>query len=103
MMETENEILASFTKAIGHPMRVEILRILMKQESCYCGDIVEELPLAQSTVSQHLKELKKSGLIKGTVSGKNVCYCIDFEKVNEFKTLLSTIFDINIDSENKCC
>ncbi|MEO7081016.1 MAG: metalloregulator ArsR/SmtB family transcription factor [Flavobacteriales bacterium] len=68
---------ARYAKALAHPARVAILRLLAQRDSCVCGDIVDELPLAQSTVSQHLKELKEAGLIQGTISGTNVCYCID--------------------------
>ena len=68
---------ARYAKALAHPARVAILRLLAHRDSCVCGDIVDELPLAQSTVSQHLKELKEAGLIQGTITGTNVCYCID--------------------------
>ena len=71
---------ARYAKALAHPARVAILRLLAKRDSCVCGDIVDELPLAQSTVSQHLKELKEAGLIQGTIAGTNVCYCIDPEE-----------------------
>lgn len=73
---TQNEI-AVFAKALGHPARVAILQYLIKKRSCACGDIVDELPLSQSTVSQHLSELKKAGLIKGDITGQSICYCID--------------------------
>src|SRR6478736_6272217 len=66
-----------YAKALSHPARIAILRLLIKKQACICGDIVEELPLSQSTVSQHLKELKEAGLIKGDIEGKKVCYCID--------------------------
>lgn len=69
--------LSRYAKALGHPARVAILRLLAGKRNCFCGDIVHELPLAQSTVSQHLKELKEAGLIQGTISGTSVCYCID--------------------------
>lgn len=69
--------LARYAKALGHPARVAILRLLASKRNCICGDIVDELPLAQSTVSQHLKELKQAGLIQGTITGTSVCYCID--------------------------
>src|SRR5437870_3234054 len=68
--------LAELTKAVGHPVRVRILRMLVRKEACICGDIVDELPLAQSTVSQHLKVLKEAGLIRGDVDGPRVCYCV---------------------------
>lgn len=69
--------LAVITKALGHPARIAILQFLIKTKSCVCGDIVDELPLSQSTVSQHLKELKNAGLIKGNIDGPSVCYCVD--------------------------
>ena len=72
----ENKI-AQFAKALAHPARIAILQLLLKKQTCYCGDIVEEMPLSQSTVSQHLKELKNAGLIKGTIDGAKICYCID--------------------------
>ena len=69
--------LAVIAKALGHPARIAILQFLIKTKSCVCGDIVEKLPLSQSTVSQHLKELKNAGLIKGDIDGQSVCYCVD--------------------------
>lgn len=84
--------LAKYTKALGHPARVTILRILSKQKSCYCGDIVEELPIAQSTVSQHLKELKNAGLIKGEITPPKVKYCIDKENLEKAKQLFNDFF-----------
>ena len=74
--KAQNE-LAVIAKALGHPARIAILQFLIKSKSCVCGDIVGELPLSQSTVSQHLKELKNAGLIKGNIDGPSVCYCID--------------------------
>lgn len=73
--EEQNQ-LAKLAKALGHPARIAILQYLMKRKSCVCGDIVDELPLAQATVSQHLKALKEAGLIQGEISGVSVCYCI---------------------------
>ena len=84
--DSQNE-LAILTKALGHPARIAIIEHILKVNSCICGDIVNELPLAQPTVSQHLKELKNAGLIKGSVEGNSICYCIDengFEKVKSF-------------------
>lgn len=69
--------LAKYAKALSHPARIAILKLLIQKQTCICGDIVEELPLAQSTVSQHLKVLKEAGLIKGEIEGSTVCYCID--------------------------
>ena len=75
--------MAEMLKAIGHPARLSILEFLVRTPSCICGDIVEELPLAQSTVSRHLSELKRVGLIKGEINGSACCYCLDEEKWNE--------------------
>lgn len=82
-----DEDLAALAKAIGHPIRVQILRILDHRTSCMCGDIVDELPLAQSTVSQHLKVLKDAGLIRGEVDGPRVCYCIEPRALRRLKAL----------------
>jgi ArsR family transcriptional regulator, arsenate/arsenite/antimonite-responsive transcriptional repressor len=83
-----DEELASLAKAIGHPARVKILRILVRKNACICGDIVDELPLAQSTVSQHLKILKDVGLIRGDVDGPRVCYCIEPRTLRRLKALV---------------
>jgi DNA-binding transcriptional ArsR family regulator len=72
----QNQI-AEYAKALAHPARVAILQQLIRNRSCICGDLVEQLPLSQSTISQHLKELKRIGLIKGEIEGPRVCYCID--------------------------
>jgi DNA-binding transcriptional ArsR family regulator len=93
--------LAAFAKAIGHPARIAILQFLSKQKNCVCGDIVNELPLSQSTVSQHLKELKNVGLIKGDVEGPSVCYCIDEKNWSKVKSALGNLFE-NLDPKN-CC
>jgi len=93
---------ARYAKALGHPARIAILRLLAKKASCYCGDIVEELPLSQSTVSQHLKELKESGLIQGDIEGKSVCYCIDEKAWAEAKEIMDALFAIYT-SKSKCC
>ncbi|MHB1561565.1 MAG: ArsR/SmtB family transcription factor [Isosphaeraceae bacterium] len=81
--------LAALAKAIGHPARVQILRFLAGRDGCMCGDIVDELPLAQSTVSQHLKILKEAGLIRGEVDGPRVCYCIEAGTLERFKALVA--------------
>ena len=99
--EEQNQI-ALFAKAFGHPARVKILDYLFEIESCICGDIVEEVGLAQSTISQHLKELKSIGLIKGTIEGASVCYCIDTENWTKMKKVLQKF--INQDSfQPSCC
>lgn len=83
-----NEHLARLAKALAHPARVAILRMLVRQEGCIVGDIVDELPFAQSTVSQHLKQMKEAGLIRGEVDGPRVCYCVEPGAVALFKALV---------------
>jgi ArsR family transcriptional regulator len=83
-----DEELSTLAKALGHPARVKILRILVRRDACICGDIVDELPLAQSTVSQHLKVLKDAGLIRGDVDGPRVCYCIEQRALRRLKALI---------------
>ena len=84
----ENRI-ADFAKALAHPARVAILEFLARQDACMCGDIVDHLPLSQSTVSQHLAELKRVGLVKGEIEGPRVCYCIDTAVWDEARDALS--------------
>lgn len=93
--------LAIFTKALGHPARIAILQFLIKTKSCMCGDIVDELPLSQSTVSQHLSELKKAGLIKGDIEGPSVCYCVDEKVWNKAKRMVGDFFESYKGSD--CC
>jgi DNA-binding transcriptional ArsR family regulator len=92
--------LAAIAKALAHPARIAILQFLARQKECMCGDIVNELPLSQSTVSQHLKELKTIGLIRGNVEGPAVCYCIDEKNWAKAKVILSDLFE---DSDPKNC
>src|ERR1043165_6195714 len=94
--------LAKYAKALAHPARVAILQLLIKTQDCICGDIVEELPLSQSTVSQHLKELKEAGLIRGNIDGAKVCYCIDEKEWANAKTYLAVFFDSFV-QKNNCC
>ena len=94
----ENRI-AALAKALAHPARIAILEYLAKQNSCICGDIVEHIPLAQATVSQHLAELKEAGLIKGEIDGPRVCYCIDRKAWDEVKKLFSQFFS----DVKECC
>jgi DNA-binding transcriptional ArsR family regulator len=93
--------LASLTKALGHPARIAIIQYLIKTKSCVCGDIVDELPLSQSTVSQHLKELKRAGLIKGDIDGLSVCYCIDQKVWNKAAKIVNELFESY--AEPDCC
>lgn len=83
-----DEELATLAKALGHPARVQIVRLLVRREACICGDIVDELPLAQSTVSQHLKVLKDAGLVKGEIDGPRVCYCVEPRAMRRLKALV---------------
>ena len=79
---------AAYAKALGHPARVAIMQLLMQKDACICGEIVDELPLAQSTVSQHLKKLKAAGLIRGEVDGPRVCYCVEPAAIARFESLV---------------
>jgi ArsR family transcriptional regulator len=88
--EADDE-LAALAKALGHPARVQIMRLLVRREACVCGDIVDELPLAQSTVSQHLKVLKEAGLIRGDIDGPRVCYCIEPKALRRLKALVGSL------------
>lgn len=89
---TKENKLAKYAKALGHPARIAILKLLAQKQTCICGDIVDELPLSQSTVSQHLKELKAAGLIKGDIDGASVCYCIDEKEWKAAQVSLNTLF-----------
>ena len=95
--------IAKYAKALAHPARVAILKLLINRQACICGDIVEELPLSQSTVSQHLKELKDAGLIKGDISGAKVCYCIDENELIMAKNILQELFTSYEQGKSKCC
>lgn len=87
---TDDE-LAGLAKALAHPARVQIVRLLARRGTCVCGEIVDELPLAQSTVSQHLKILKESGLVQGEVDGPRTCYCIDPRGLRRLKALVGSL------------
>ncbi len=96
--DQQNEI-ANLAKAIAHPARVAIIEFLIKVNACICNDIVNELPLAQPTISQHLRELKNAGIIKGNIEGNAICYCLDktvFDKISMF-------FEPISNSKNSCC
>ena len=95
--------LANIAKALGHPARVAIVEFLLQQKECVCGDIVSELPLAQATVSQHLKELKTAGIIKGSIEGNSICYCLNEEMIVEFSSFLSNITSVLSHQKNQCC
>ena len=83
--------LAQLSKALGHPARVQILRLLARRESCICGEIAEKFPLAQSTISQHLKILKEAGLIRGEVDGPRTCYCLDPRVLRRLRALVAAL------------
>ena len=85
--------LSRWAKALAHPARVAILRTLAKRNACVCGEIVDELPIAQATVSQHLKELKNAGLVDGTVEGPSSCYCLNSKAIDEMAENLNALFD----------
>jgi DNA-binding transcriptional ArsR family regulator len=93
---------ASLLKAIAHPARIAIVEYLMNVESCVCGDIVTKLPLAQPTVSQHLKELKLAGIIQGSIEGNSICYCLNEKSIQKLKVYFETI-ETKISKQNKCC
>ncbi len=99
--DRQNEI-ARFAKAFAHPARVAILQYLFRMDACVCGDIVSEVGLAQPTISQHLKELRQLGLIKGTVEGTSVCYCIDADNWSVMKTVMTDFLDQDLSSAD-CC
>ncbi len=94
--------ISKFAKALAHPARVAILQFLSKRNLCMCGDIVEELPLSQSTVSQHLKELKEAGLIKGEIDGAKICYCINGKEWIAAQTSINRLFDTYTGGKG-CC
>ena len=98
--ERQNE-LANVLKALGHPARVAIVEYLIQHKQCICGDIVNELPLSQATISQHLRELKQVGIIQGNIEGNSICYCLNpqvFEKITQFMGVA-----IESVTKNKCC
>ena len=98
--ENQNN-LASYAKALGHPARIAILEYLIRSNACVCGDIVDEVGLAQATVSQHLKALKNAGIIKGNVEGTSICYCIDDDNWSKTRTLIDSFFDTY--PNDNCC
>lgn len=98
----EDAQLAAWAKALGHPARIAILRTLAERQTCLCGDIVEELPLAQATVSQHLKALKAAGLIKGEADGPRSCYCLNAPALARLHEALGGLFD-RLQCACACC
>ena len=100
--DKQNQI-ALLAKALGHPARVAIMEYLMSVDTCICGDIVNVLPLAQPTVSQHLKELKNAGLIKGSIEGNTICYCIDENALDTLQAYFGVISTQLLSKKNNCC
>lgn len=94
----QQNLLAKMAKALAHPARIAILEHLAKNGSCVCGDIVDELPLSQATISQHLKEMKKAEIIKGEIDGSFRCYCIDMKQCTELLGKITSLF-----TKGKCC
>ena len=99
--DTQNK-LANIAKVLGHPARIAILQHLFNSKNCICGDLVDSIGLAQPTISQHLKELKKLGLIKGEIEGTSVCYCIDQKKWKETSKLLIQFLNYNTSTSEAC-
>ena len=99
----DDQQVAAWAKALAHPARIAILRVLAERGSCVCGEVVHVLPLAQATVSQHLKELKEAGLIKGEVDGPRMCYCVNTETLNKAQDHLSIFFKNVTKPIVNCC
>ncbi len=98
--EEQNQ-LANILKALGHPARIAIIEFLLEKKSCICGDIVNELPLSQPTISQHLKELKNVNIIQGSIEGNSICYCLNVETFQKIEKYIQLI--INTQNLNKSC
>ena len=101
--EAGQERLSALGRALAHPARVAILGVLARRGTCICGEIVDELPLAQSTVSQHLKVLKEAGLVRGTIEGVSTCYCLDAPAVASARAALDAFFARLETAANNCC
>lgn len=99
----EQNALATLAKAFGHPARVAIIEHLLKVKSCICGDLVNELPLAQPTISQHLKELKNAGIIKGSIEGNSICYCIDEQAIAKLQSYFAELSAQLSQQNQQCC
>ena len=96
----QNE-LANLLKALGHPARVAIVEYLIQHKQCICGDIVNELPLSQATISQHLRELKQVGIIQGNIEGNSICYCLNPQVFQQIKQFIGIVIESVM--KNKCC
>jgi ArsR family transcriptional regulator, arsenate/arsenite/antimonite-responsive transcriptional repressor len=93
---------ANIFKALAHPARIAIIEHILNIQSCICGDLVDALPLSQSTISQHLRELKQANLIKGTIEGNSICYCLNEETISEVQAVLLN-YTNSMHNQNKCC
>jgi DNA-binding transcriptional ArsR family regulator len=101
---TEDQHLAQLAKALAHPARIAILRILAQRKSCVCGELVELMPLAQATVSQHLRELKEAGLIQGSIDGPRVCYCLHPAGLRRLREGFAGLFEeVVVHDSSSCC
>jgi len=98
----EQQNLAALAKALAHPARIAIIQHLLQVDSCICGDLVHELPLSQPTISQHLKELKLAGIIKGNIEGSSICYCIHTYQIGPLHTFISQLLNYTATTSN-CC
>ncbi|EEI92463.1 transcriptional regulator, ArsR family [Sphingobacterium spiritivorum ATCC 33300] len=98
----EQNKMASLFKVLGHPARIAILQYIIDQKTCICNDLIDELGLAQATISQHLKELKNMGIIKGSIEGKSVCYCIEEKVWKHFQQHFNIFFNQDV-TVNQCC
>lgn len=104
LFDTSQKRAAELMKALGHPARIAIIELLAERETCICGDITDELPLAQSTVSQHLKALKKVGIITGEIDGVRTCYCLSEKGIQELNDLLIPLInDVTTKNKESCC
>jgi ArsR family transcriptional regulator len=99
---TIEQDIAQLAKALGHPARVRIMRLLLAQDACYCGELVDELPLAQATVSQHLKVLREAGLVAGEIEGPRTCYCASRERLAHLHELLGSMVEDAVDLAAEC-
>lgn len=99
--DQQNELAVLF-KILGHPARISIIQHIINQQSCICNDLVGTLGLAQATISQHLKELKNIGIIKGSIEGKSICYCIDVDVWNQIQSQINQFFNQKI-TDTTCC
>ncbi|MBK8443308.1 MAG: winged helix-turn-helix transcriptional regulator [Sphingobacteriales bacterium] len=99
--ESQNRV-ANIAKALGHPARIAIIEYLLSVDTCICGDIVNELPLAQPTVSQHLRELKNANIIKGNIEGNAICYCVDENTLQQLQEYITQLYE-QILNRKKCC